>query len=150
MLGNMMDSQLLIIDLLDHGRRHPPDQQVVSRRLEGDIHRSSYREIWRRSGQLANALEQLDIKSGDCVATLAWNTHRHMELYYAVSGRGAVLHTVNPRLFSEQIEYVINHAEDKYVFVDLSFVELLEPIAERLTSVKGFVVMTDRAHMPET
>ncbi|MAY56688.1 MAG: long-chain fatty acid--CoA ligase [Gammaproteobacteria bacterium] len=150
MLGNMMDSPLLIIDLLDHGRRHHPDQQVVSRRLEGDIHRSSYREIWQRSGQLANALEQLDIKSGDCVATLAWNTHRHMELYYAVSGRGAVLHTVNPRLFSEQIEYVINHAEDKYVFVDLGFVELLEPIAERLTSVKGFVVMTDRAHMPET
>ena len=150
MHGNMMDSPLLIIDLLDHGRRHHPDQQVVSRRLEGDIHRSSYREIWHRSGQLANALEQLDIKSGDCVATLAWNTHRHMELYYAVSGRGAVLHTVNPRLFSEQIEYVINHAEDKYVFVDLGFVELLESIAEQLTSVKGFVVMTDRAHMPET
>jgi 3-(methylthio)propionyl---CoA ligase len=150
MHGNMMDSSLLIIDLLNHGRQRYPEQQVISRRLEGDIHRSNYLEIWQRSAQLAHALEELGVKAGDCIATLAWNTHRHMELYYAVSGLGAVLHTVNPRLFSEQIEYVINHAEDSYVFVDLSFVALLEPLAERLKTVKGFVVMTDLAHMPDT
>lgn len=150
MLGNMMDTQLLIIDLLRHARERHPSQTVVSRRLEGDIHRSDYAQIWQRSSQLAHALDALGIKRGDCVATLAWNTHRHMELYYAVSGIGAVLHTVNPRLFSEQIDYIINHAEDKIVFVDLSFVELLEPLQEKLTSVKGFVVMTDREHMPDT
>lgn len=150
MQGNMMDTQLLVIDLLAHGKQRFPDQEVVSRRLEGDIHRSSYAEIWRRSCQLAHALKTLGVGDGDCIASLAWNTHRHMELYYTVSGLGAVLHTVNPRLFSEQIEYVINHAEDRYVFVDLSFVELLEPLRERLGTVKGFIVMTDRAHMPDT
>jgi 3-(methylthio)propionyl---CoA ligase len=148
MQGNMMDSPLLIIDLLAHGRQRYPQQEVVSRRLEGDIHRSNYEKIWRRSCQLAHALTSLGVKPGDCIATLAWNTHRHMELYYAVSGLGAVLHTVNPRLFSEQISYVINHAQDTYVFVDLSFVELLEPLQQELKTVKGFVVMTDKAHMP--
>lgn len=150
MPGNMMDTQLLIIDLLDHGRRRFPQQEVVSRQLEGGIHRSSYLEIWQRSSQLAHALEGLGVSKGDCIASLAWNTNRHMELYYAVSGTGAILHTVNPRLFSEQIEYVINHAEDRFVFVDLPFVELLEPLAEKLKTVKGFIIMTSRSHMPET
>ncbi|HDZ10353.1 long-chain fatty acid--CoA ligase [Pseudohongiella sp.] len=150
MLGNMMDTQLLIIDLLRHARDRHPSQAVVSRRLEGDIHRSDYAQIWQRSSQLAHALDALAVKPGDCIATLAWNTHRHMELYYAVSGIGAILHTVNPRLFSEQIDYIINHAEDKIVFVDLPFVKLLEPLQDKLTSVKAFVVMTDRAHMPDT
>ena len=150
MLANMMDTQLLIIDLLRHAVNRHPSQEVVSRRIEGDIHRSSYAQIWQRSAQLAHALNALGVQPGDCVATLAWNTHRHMELYYAVSGIGAVLHTVNPRLFSEQLEYIINHAEDQYVFVDLSFVELLEPLQDKLSSVKGFIVMTDLAHMPET
>lgn len=150
MLGNMMDTQLLIIDLLHHACARHPSQAVVSRRLEGDIHRSNYSQIWQRSSQLAHALDELGAAPGDCIATLAWNTHRHMELYYAVSGIGAVLHTVNPRLFSEQIEYIINHAEDQIVFVDLSFVEMLEPLQDKLSSVKGFVVMTDHAHMPDT
>ncbi len=150
MLGNMMDTQLLIIDLLRHACNRHPSQEVVSRRLEGDIHRSDYAQIWQRSSQLANVLDAMAVQPGDRIATLAWNTHRHMELYYAVSGIGAVLHTVNPRLFSEQIEYIINHAEDKLVFVDLPFVELLEPLRDKLTSVKGFVVMTDREHMPDT
>lgn len=150
MLGNMMDTQLLIIDLLRHACNRHPSQEVVSRRLEGDIHRSTYAQIWQRSCQLAHALDVLEVKPGDCIATLAWNTHRHMELYYAVSGIGAILHTVNPRLFSEQLEYIINHAEDQYVFVDLPFVELLTPLQDKLTHVKGFIVMTDRAHMPET
>ncbi len=150
MLGNMMDTQMLIIDLLRHACIRYPEQEVVSRRQEGDIHRYKYTDVWQRSSQLAHALNALGSKPGDCIATLAWNTYRHMELYYAVSGIGAVLHTVNPRLFSEQIEYMINHAEDQYVFVDLSIVELLEPLQDKLSSVKGYIVMTDSAHMPET
>lgn len=150
MHGNMMQSPLLIIDLLDHARRHHPGQQVVSRRIEGGLHRSTYLEIWQRSAKLANALNRLDVKPGDCIATLAWNTHRHMELYYGVSGIGAILHTINPRLFHEQIAYIINHAEDQFIFVDLSFVTILESIADQLRTVKGIVVMTDRAHMPDS
>lgn len=148
--GNMMESQLLVIDLLDFGRKTFPQQEIVSRRLEGDIHRYTYADCWRRTNQLGYVLNALGIQAGDCVATLAWNTYRHMELYYAVSGVGAVLHTVNPRLFSEQVEYIINHAEDRYVFVDLGFVELLEEIQERLPTVRGYIVLTDEANMPNT
>lgn len=148
--GNMMDTPLLIIDLLDYARQQFPDQEIVSRREEGDIHRYGYQDCWKRSCQLAHALDGLGVMSGDCVASLAWNTYRHMELYYAVSGVGAILHTVNPRLFSEQIQYVIAHADDKYVFVDLSFVPLLEQIQEQLPRVRGYIILTDEAHMPNT
>src|SRR5690554_6849146 len=148
--GNMMESQLLVIDLLDFGRKTFPQQEIVSRRLEGDIHRYTYADCWRRTSQLGHVLNALGVQAGDCVATLAWNTYRHMELYYAVSGVGAVLHTVNPRLFSEQIEYIINHAEDRYVFVDLGFVALLEEIQERLPTVRGYIILTDEANMPST
>lgn len=148
--GNMMESQLLVIDLLDFGRKTFPQQEIVSRRLEGDIHRYTYADCWRRTSQLGHVLKALGVQAGECVATLAWNTYRHMELYYAVSGVGAVLHTVNPRLFSEQIEYIINHAEDRYVFVDLGFVALLEEIQERLPTVRGYIILTDEANMPST
>ncbi|RUO36991.1 long-chain fatty acid--CoA ligase [Aliidiomarina shirensis] len=148
--GNMMNTQLLVIDLLDYARQQFPEQEVVSRRLEGDIHRTNYAECWRRSCQLAHALDALGVGMDDCVASMAWNTHRHLELYYAVSGVGAILHTVNPRLFAEQVEYIINHAEDKYVFVDLGFLALLEQIQAQLPTVKGYIVLTDREHMPES
>lgn len=150
MLGNMMESQLLITDILAYGSQRYPQQEIVSRRQEGDIHRQSYLECWQRSCQLAHVLQDLQVQQGDRIASVAWNTHRHMELYYGVSGVGAVLHTVNPRLFSEQIEYVINHAHDTWVFVDLDFVPLLEEIADQLPEVKGYVVLTDRQHMPES
>lgn len=148
--GNMMSTQLLVIDLLDYARQQFPEQEVVSRRLEGDIHRTNYAECWRRSCQLAHALDGLGVGMDDCVASMAWNTYRHLELYYAVSGVGAILHTVNPRLFAEQIEYIINHAEDKYVFVDLGFVSMLEDIQGQLPTVKGYIVLTDREHMPKS
>ncbi|RUO18742.1 long-chain fatty acid--CoA ligase [Aliidiomarina iranensis] len=148
--GNMMNTQLLVIDLLDYARQQFPEQEVVSRRLEGDIHRTNYAQCWRRSCQLAHALDALEVGMNDCVASMAWNTYRHLELYYAVSGVGAILHTVNPRLFAEQVEYIINHAEDKYVFVDLGFVAMLEEIQGQLPTVKGFIVLTDREHMPES
>ena len=107
--GLMMRMPLLISSLIRHADRHHGDVEIVSRRVEGDMHRCTYRELHRRSRQLANALEGLGIRSSDRVATLAWNTHRHMELYFAVSGIGAVLHTVNPRLFQDQIAYIVDH-----------------------------------------
>ena len=128
----------------------PPSAEIVTRRLEGDIHRYNYADCFARTGQLAHALTQLGIEPGERVASLAWNTYRHMELYYAVSGLGAVMHTVNPRLFGDQIAWIMNHAESGWVFVDLSFVPLLEQIQDELPNVKGFIIMTDPEHMPQT
>ncbi|RUO75746.1 long-chain fatty acid--CoA ligase [Pseudidiomarina taiwanensis] len=146
----MQQSQLLIIDLLRHAVRRSPDQQVVSRRLEGDIHRYSYLECYQRSCQLAHALtDELQIQPGERIATLAWNGYRHLELYYAVSGIGAVLHTVNPRLFAEQIEWIMNDAEDTWLFVDYCFVDLIAEFASRLPHLKGIIVLADPNQMPD-
>jgi fatty-acyl-CoA synthase len=150
MNGSMMQLPLLISSLLVHAERHHGEQQVVSRRVEGDIHRATFRELAARSRQMANALAGLGIKSGDRVATLAWNGYRHMELYYAVSGSGAVLHTLNPRLHPDQVVYIADHAEDQVLFFDLTFLPLVEAIADRVKTLKTFVAMTDRAHMPVT
>ncbi len=150
MNGLMMDRPLLISSLIEHAARNHHDQEIVSRTVEGPIHRCTYADIARRSKQLANALSALGVEAGDRVATLAWNGYRHVEFYFAVSGMGAVCHTMNPRLHPEQMAYIINHAQDKYVFIDLTFVKLLEAIADQLPSVEGFVIMTDRAHMPDT
>ena len=110
--GLMMQMPLTISSLIEHADRHHGDVEVVSRRVEGDIHRTTYREVHRRSRQLANALNGTGIRMGDRVATIAWNGYRHMELYFAVSGAGSVLHTINPRLHPEQIAWIVNHAED--------------------------------------
>jgi 3-(methylthio)propionyl---CoA ligase len=148
MFGQMMDIPLLTSSLLVHAERHHGDTEIVTRTVEGPIHRYTYRDAHRRSKQLAAALEQLGVNHGDRIATLAWNTHRHFEIYYGVAGMGAVCHTINPRLFPEQICYIANHAEDAYLFVDLTFVPLIEKLRAQLKTVKGIVVMTDRAHMP--
>ena len=148
MNGSMMQLPLLISSLLVHAERHHGEQEVVSRRVEGDIHRTTYRELAARSRRMANALAGLGIKSGDRVATLAWNGHRHMELYYAVSGSGAVLHTLNPRLHPDQVVYIADHAEDQALFFDLTFLPLVEAIAHRVKTIRTFVAMTDRGHMP--
>ncbi len=148
--SHMMTRPLIISDLLEYAAAHHGNQQIISRRLEGDIHSYSYREALARSKQLANALDFLGVKPGDRVATLAWNGYRHLECYYAISGMGAICHTVNPRLYSEQIEYIINHAEDCYVFLDACFARLLEPVADKLTSVRGFIFMIDEDQMPAT
>jgi fatty-acyl-CoA synthase len=145
----MMSMPLSIPSLLRHAALNHGDTEIVSRRCEGDIHRYTYREAHARAKKLANALERLDVRRGDRVATLAWNGYRHFELYYAVSGMGAVIHTVNPRLFPEQIAYIVNHAEDRYVFFDLTFAPLVEKLAPACRGVKGWVAMTDRAHMPK-
>jgi fatty-acyl-CoA synthase len=148
MNGLMMQQPLLVSTLLAHAERHHGGQEIVSRRVEGDIHRTTYRELARRARCLANALAARGIALGDRVGTLAWNGYRHMELYYAVSGSGAVLHTLNPRLHPDQLAWIVNHAEDRVLFFDLSFLPLVEAIADRVKSVQAFVLMTDRAHMP--
>ncbi len=148
MNGSMMQLPLLISSLLVHAERHHGEQEVVSRRVEGDIHRTTYRELAARSRRMARALAGLDVGSGERIATLAWNGHRHLELYYAVSGSGAVLHTLNPRLHPDQVVYIADHAEDQVLCFDLTFLPLVEAIAPRVKTIKHFVAMTDRAHMP--
>ena len=148
MQGLMQDRPLLISSLIDHANAFHPDAEIVSRTVEGPVHRCTYGDIHRRSKQVANALTALGVEPGDRIATLAWNGYRHMELYYGVSGAGAVLHTINPRLFPEQITFIANHAEDQYLFFDMTFAPLIEKLGPSMKSVKGFVAMTDRAHMP--
>ena len=148
MNGQMMQQPLLISSLIVHAERHHGEQVVVSRRVEGDIHRETYKEMAARSRRMAKAIAALGVQPGDRVATLAWNGYRHMELYYAVSGSGAVLHTLNPRLHPDQIVYIAEHAEDQVLFFDLTFWPLIQAVAGRTKTIKHFVAMTDRAHMP--
>ncbi len=148
MFGQMMQQPLMISSLLVHAQRHHGEQQVVSRRVEGDIHRLSFRELAARARRMAKAIATLGVKPGARVATLAWNGHRHLELYYAVSGSGAVLHTLNPRLHPDQVVYIADHAEDQVLFFDLTFLPIIEAVASRVKTIKTFVAMTDRAHMP--
>ena len=148
MNGLMMDRPLLISSLLTHAESQHGGQEIVSRRVEGDMHRTTYRELGQRARRLANALVTQGIRPGDRVATLAWNGYRHMELYYAVSGSGAVIHTMNPRLHPDQVTWMVDHAQDQVIFFDLTFLPLIEAIAPRVPCVRAFVAMTDRAHMP--
>ncbi|MDP9647970.1 3-(methylthio)propionyl-CoA ligase [Paraburkholderia caledonica] len=150
MQGLMMEQPLLVASLLVHAERHHGAQEIVSRRVEGDIHRYQYRDLAQRARRMANALAGLGVQTGERVATLAWNGYRHMEMYFAASGSGAVLHTLNPRLHVEQLAYIIDHAEDRVVFFDLTFLPLIENVASRVKSAKVFVAMTDRGNMPET
>ena len=149
MTGLMMQSELMISSLIVHADRHHGDTEIVSRRVEGDLFRYTYRDCHRRARQMANALTTLNVKPSERVATLAWNGYRHMELYYAISGMGAVMHTINPRLHPSQLEYIVNHAQDQYLFFDLSFLPLIKAIAPLCRGVKAFIAMTDRAHMPD-
>ncbi|MBV7407638.1 long-chain-fatty-acid--CoA ligase [Maritimibacter sp. DP1N21-5] len=150
MLGMMMHRPLSIISLLEYAAEAHPDAGMVSVRTEGDIHRQTYRDCFRRAAQLAHALKALGIEDGDRVATLAWNGYRHLELYYAISGIGAVCHTINPRLSAEQATYIVNHAEDKVIFVDTHFVPIIAGLKDHLPKDLKVVIMTDRAHMPDT
>jgi 3-(methylthio)propionyl---CoA ligase len=148
MLGLMQARPLMISSLIQHAATFHREREIVSRLPEGGTRRTNYGEVHLRAKQAANALRGLGVKPGERVGTLAWNTHRHLTLYYAVSGIGAVLHTVNPRLSLEQLEYIINHAADKVLFFDVSFSAMLRTLAPRLKTVETFVAMTDQAHMP--
>jgi 3-(methylthio)propionyl---CoA ligase len=150
MFGQMMDRPLLISSIARHAELQHPRREIVSIVADNPRHRTTYRDAFARSRQLANALKRLGLERGDRVATLAWNDYRHFEIYYAVSGSGFVCHTINPRLFEEQIVYIVNHAEDRWLFLDPAFVPLLEKLQSRLPRLEGFIVMTDDAHMPAT
>ncbi len=148
LLGQMMEMPLLVSSLIAHAARHAGDVEIVSRRVEGDLHRYTYRDCERRSKQLAQALTRLGAGQGDRIGTLAWNGYRHLEAYYGVGGMGAVCHTINPRLFPEQIAYIINHAADRYVLFDLNFAPLVDALAPQCPQVEGWIALTDAAHLP--
>ena len=150
MLGLMQDRPLLISQIIDYAAAAYPDVEIVTRTVEGPVHRYGYKDAHRRAKQLAEALQGLGIKLGDRVGTIAWNTYRHFELYFGISGIGAVLHTLNPRLAPEHVAYIANHAEDQILFVDLNLMPIVEGVWEQLKTVKHVVVMTDRAHMPKS
>jgi acyl-CoA synthetase (AMP-forming)/AMP-acid ligase II len=149
MQGLMMDMPLLVSDLLKHAARHHATTEIVSKTVEGAMHRYNYREAAARARKLGNALKRLGVQQQDRVATLAWNSFRHFEVYYAAAGSGAIIHTVNPRLFPDQIVYIANHAEDKLMFFDITFAPLVEKLVPQLRTVKHWIAMTDRAHMPK-
>jgi 3-(methylthio)propionyl---CoA ligase len=149
--GMMMNVPLTISSILEHAETYSHDGEIVSRGTEGGIHRYTYREAARRSRQLANALrDKLGIAPGDRIATLAWNNHRHLETYFAVSGSGAVLHTLNPRLHPEQLVYIVNHAEDVAVFIDKSFLPLIQAVYPKLTTLKHIIVLSPKADLPDS
>ena len=146
----MMNSQLMISSILKHAEKNFPEVEMVSVTVDNPRHRQTYKTFAGRCRQLANALSALGAEFGDRIGTLAWNDFRHMELYYGVSGSGMVCHTINPKLFPEQVAYIINHAEDKILFVDVLVMPLLEALKAHLSKVETVVVMTDRANMPES
>ncbi len=148
-LGLMQTTPMNIADILAHGAKYHAGTEIVSAMVEGEIARHTYAEVYARTKRLANALKRLGVKGGDRVATLAWNTHRHIEAWYAISGMGAICHTINPRLFPEQVAYIMNHANDSVVMVDVNIVPLIDALKDHLPNVGKFIVMTDRAHMPE-
>src|SRR5947209_2073036 len=150
MLGLMQHWPLLCHRILEHAARIHGSQEIVTRSVEGPIHRTNYAEIHKRALKISQRLDREGIKLGDRVATIAWNTWRHLESWYGIMGIGAICHTVNPRLFPDQIAWIINHAQDRVVMTDLTFVPILEKIADRLPSVERYVVFTDKANMPQT
>ncbi|HEX2590693.1 MAG TPA: 3-(methylthio)propionyl-CoA ligase, partial [Rhizomicrobium sp.] len=149
MLGLMQDWPLLAHKIIDHAALYHGDREIVSRSVEGPIHRTNYAEIAVRSRRVAEALDRHGIKLGDRVATLCWNTWRHIEAWYGIIGLGAIYHTLNPRLFPDQIAYIANHAEDKVLFFDITFAKLVEELAPKLPNVKLYIAMTDKAHLPD-
>lgn len=150
MLGLMQSEPINLISILTHAGRWHGDREIVTNTVEGGIHRQTYAQTLARTTKLAASLDDFGVKQGDRIGTMGWNTYRHLETWYAISGQGAVCHTINPRLFADQIEFIVNHAEDYLIFVDLTFVELLGSLLEKLPTVKTVIVMTDRDHMPDT
>ncbi|PIW29782.1 MAG: long-chain fatty acid--CoA ligase [Rhodospirillales bacterium CG15_BIG_FIL_POST_REV_8_21_14_020_66_15] len=146
----MMDVPLLTSMIVKHAVAWHGDVEVVTHRVEGDMHRYTYADAYRRMCRLANALRRLGIRQGERVGTMAWTTYRHFELYFAVGGSGAVIHTVNPRLFHEQIVYIVNHAQDRVMFLDTTWVKMMEKLQDQCPTVERFIILCDSGHMPET
>ncbi|MGI8526400.1 MAG: AMP-binding protein, partial [Pseudolabrys sp.] len=150
MQGLMQDWPLLCHRIIDHAAIYHGNRPVITRSIEGPIVATNYAGIRARSLKVAQRLEKDGIKLGDRVATLAWNTWRHLESWYGILGIGAVYHTVNPRLFPDQIVWIVNHAEDRMMMLDLTFVPLIEKLADKLPTIERYIILTDRAHMPQT
>ena len=150
MLGLMQDWPLLCHRVVDHAATYHADRKIISRSVEGPIHTTTYAELRRRALRVSQRLDRDGIRLGDRVATLAWNTWRHLEAWYGTMGIGAIYHTVNPRLFPDQISWIVNHAEDRVLMVDLTFLPLIEKLADRIKPIERYVVLTDAAHMPTT
>jgi acyl-CoA synthetase (AMP-forming)/AMP-acid ligase II len=150
MLGLMMKTPLLLSSILTHAARSFPDVEIFSRTPDEPDHRTNYSGLLKRSSQLAHALIALDVNPGDRVATLAWNGYRHLELYYGISGMGAVCHTINPRLFIEQIVYIINHAEDRFIFFDSTFTDLVKQLMPQCPAVEGWIYLGNLAEAEAT
>jgi acyl-CoA synthetase (AMP-forming)/AMP-acid ligase II len=148
MIGLMQSQQLLISSLMDFAERHHGDAEIVSRRVEGDIHRTNYRQIAARSKQVAHGLDHMGLGFGDRVATLAWNGYRHLELYFGVSGSGRVLHTLNPRLHPEQIVWIANHAQDQVLCFDMSFLPIVQAVHANCSTIKHYVALCDANKLP--
>ena len=149
MLGLMQSQPLLISSLIDFAERHHGDAEIVSRRVEGDIHRYTYRDVAARARQVANGLDVLKLGFGDRVATLAWNGYRHLELYFGVSGSGRVLHTINPRLHPDQIAWIANHAEDQVLCFDLTFLPIIQAVHGKCATVKHWIALCDADKLPK-
>jgi fatty-acyl-CoA synthase len=150
MLGLMQDYPLLTHTILEHGALNHGERELVTRGVEGPIRRTTLGAVRNRALRVGKALEREGVKLGDRIATMAWNSERHVEAWFGIMGIGAVCHTLNPRLFAEQLDYIINHAEDDIVFVDLTFVPVLEALQARLRTVRKFIILTDTQHMPAT
>ncbi|MGE0667014.1 MAG: 3-(methylthio)propionyl-CoA ligase [Sphingomonadales bacterium] len=150
MFGQMQDVPLLVSSLIEYAEKFHAEQEIVTRTLQGPIHRYTYADAGRRARRLAKALLALGVREGDRVGTLAWNTYRHFEAWYGITGMGAVTHTLNPRLFAEQLAYIIHHAENRFVILDPGFTGMLEGILDQIPTVEGFIILADRADMPET
>jgi len=148
MLGQMQDHPLLISNLIDHAARHHPEAEIVSRRVEGDLHRTNYGEVASRSKQVAGALDRMGLAHSDRVATLAWNGYRHLELYFGITGSGRVVHTINPRLLPDQIAWIANHAEDQVLCFDMSFLPIVKGIWAHCKTVKLWVALCDTDKLP--
>jgi fatty-acyl-CoA synthase len=150
MSANMMDFPLNTSDILKSAALRYPNQEIVSKLFDGSVHRYSYADAYKRSSKVANVLKGAGLREGDRIATLAVNHYRHLELYYGISGIGCVVHTLNARLFAEQLQYIINHAEDQWLFVDPEFIPLIEAIVTSIPTVKKIIVLCDEANLPSS
>ncbi len=147
--GHMQQVGFNLISILQHAANAHGSTEVVTNSVEGGAHRICYSEMYERTAQLANALQKMGMNQGDRIGTMAWNTWRHLECWYAIGGSGAVCHTLNPRLFADQIDFIVNHAEDRFMFVDISFVPVIAAVIDRLPTLEQIIVMTDAEHMPD-
>ena len=150
MIGDMQKWSPNVASIIEHAKQFHPETEVISRMVSGDVHRTNYNEVCIRSRKLASALVKDGYKEGDVIATLALNTYRHLEMYYGISGMGAVTHTLNFRLHPEQAVYIINHAEDKIIFVEAPFVPILEALKDQLNTVEKYIILCDQSEMPDT